>query len=104
MLHLWATTRSRGSNAFTITNCNSKAYGAPQNRERVFIVGHLGAGSGRKIFPVCPADGENPCKLQELTSGEADANRVYDANGLARTRKGEAGGGGAKTGLYLIGD
>ena len=83
---------------------NSKDFGVPQNRERVFIVGHLGNGSGRKIFPVCPADGENPCKLQELTSGEADANRVYDAGGLARTLKGEAGGGGAKTGLYLVGD
>lgn len=70
----------------------------------MFIVGHLGNGSGRKVFPISPTDGENPCELQELTSGEADANRVYDANGLARTLKGEAGGGGAKTGLYLIGD
>ena len=83
---------------------NSKDFGVPQNRERVFIVGHLGNGSGRKVFPIRPADGENPCKLQELTSGEADANRVYDANGLARTLKGEAGGGGAKTGLYIVGD
>lgn len=83
---------------------NSKDFGVPQNRERVFIVGHLGNGSGRKVFPITPTDGENPCKLQELTSGEADANRVYDAKGLARTLKGEAGGGGAKTGLYLVGD
>ena len=70
----------------------------------MFIVGHLGNGSGRKVFPITPADGENTCELQELTSGEADANRVYDAKGLARTLKGEAGGGGAKTGLYLVGD
>ena len=70
----------------------------------MFIVGHLGNGSGRKVFPISPADGENTCELQELTSGEADANRVYDANGLARTLKGEAGGGGAKTGLYIVGD
>lgn len=83
---------------------NSKDYGVPQNRERVFIIGHLRGGSGRKVFPICPTDGENTCELQELTSGEADANRVYDANGLARTLKGEAGGGGAKTGLYLVGD
>ena len=80
---------------------NSKDFGVPQNRERVFIVGHLGNGSGRKIFPVCPADGENPCKLPELTSGEADANRVYDAGGLAITLKGEAGGGGGKDGTIL---
>lgn len=47
---------------------NSKDFGVPQNRERVFIVGHLGNGSGRKVFPITPADGENPCELQELTS------------------------------------
>lgn len=31
---------------------NSKNFGVPQNRERVFIVGHLGIGSGRKVFPI----------------------------------------------------
>jgi DNA (cytosine-5)-methyltransferase 1 len=30
---------------------NSKNFGVPQNRERVYIIGHLGGGSGRKIFP-----------------------------------------------------
>lgn len=32
----------------------------------------------------------------------ADSNQVYDSNGIARTIKAEAGGGGAKTGWYLI--
>jgi len=31
---------------------NSKNFGVPQNRERVFIIGHLGEGSGRKIFSI----------------------------------------------------
>ncbi|MGQ7500715.1 DNA cytosine methyltransferase [Streptococcus suis] len=31
--------------------CNSKNFGVPQNRERVFIVGHLGGTGGRAIFP-----------------------------------------------------
>lgn len=31
--------------------CNSKNYGVPQNRERVFIIGHLRGAGGRKIFP-----------------------------------------------------
>ena len=31
---------------------NSKNFGVPQNRERVFIVGYLGGRSGRQIFPI----------------------------------------------------
>lgn len=81
---------------------NSKKFGVPQNRERVFIVGHLGAGSPPKIFPISGADGENTCKLQELTSGVADAYRIYDAKGISRTLKSGGGGLGAKTGLYAI--
>ena len=31
---------------------NSRYYGVPQNRERVFIVGHYGGTCGRKVFPI----------------------------------------------------
>ena len=81
---------------------NSKDFGVPQNRERVFIVGYLGEICGREVFPLRPADGENPCELKEITQGIADAQRIYDSNGLARTLKGESGGQGGKTGLYAI--
>lgn len=37
---------------------NSKDFGVPQNRERVFIVGHLGNGSGRKVFPIYTGNGK----------------------------------------------
>ena len=83
---------------------NSKDFGVPQNRERVFIVGHLGNGSGRKVFPISSADGENTCELQELTSGQPQALRCYSSDGLSRCLNSGAGGLGAKTGLYLIGD
>ena len=81
---------------------NSKNFGVPQNRERVFIVGYLGNIRGREVFPLQRTDGENPCKLKEITQGVADAQRIYDGGGLARTLKGESGGQGGKTGLYAV--
>ena len=43
--------------------------------------------------------------IEELSNYyNGDANRVYDARFVARTLKAEAGGGGAKTGWYYIGD
>lgn len=81
---------------------NSKDFGVPQNRERVYIVGRLGADGRRKVFPIASTDGENFGKLQEITKGVADSYRIYDSDGLARTLKSEGGGLGAKTGLYAI--
>lgn len=81
---------------------NSKDYGVPQNRERVFIVCYLGNISGREVFPLRRTDGENPCELKEITQGVSDAQRIYESDGLARTLKGESGGQGGKTGLYAV--
>lgn len=111
---------------------NSKDFGVPQNRERVFIIGHLRGERTRKIFPIgqshsvsdtkrveanpsisalTATDYKGPSKqrpnlvvptLQELTQNMPDAQRVYDPAGLARTLKAEGGGQGAKTGLYAI--
>lgn len=36
---------------------NSKHYGVPQNRERVFIIGHLRGRGTRKVFPIGETDG-----------------------------------------------
>lgn len=81
---------------------NSKDFGVPQNRERVFIVGHLGGIGKRKVFPITTTDGENPCKLQELTRGVRRCKRVYSTDGLSCTLSTVGGGGGEKTGLYAI--
>ena len=37
---------------------NSKNFGVPQNRERVFIIGHLRGAGGREVFPFGESDSE----------------------------------------------
>ena len=81
---------------------NSKDYGVPQNRERVFIVGYLGDIRGREVFPLQRTDGENPCKLNEITQGLSMAYRVYNPDGISKTLAAVGGGAGAKTGLYAV--
>ena len=39
--------------------CNSKNYGVPQNRERVYIVGHLRGNSRPEVFPITKINPEN---------------------------------------------
>lgn len=81
---------------------NSKDYGVPQNRERVFIVCYLGNIRGREVFPLRPTDGENPCELNEITQGLSMAYRVYNPDGISKTLAAVGGGAGAKTGLYAV--
>lgn len=76
---------------------NTKNFGLPQNRERVFIVAHLG-GITRSIFPVL---GYTNGKLVEVVKGNQSL-RTYDSVGIARCLSANAGGGGAKTGNYFI--
>ena len=76
---------------------NSKSY-VPQNRERVFIIGHLRSECTRKVFPIGLANTKTPV---ELISG-SQGNRVYDTSGIGVTLTSVGGGGGARTGLYFI--
>ena len=81
---------------------NSKDFGVPQNRERVFIVGHLRGRSAGEVFPIQGNTGQNPIRCKEITSGMAQGMRVYETDGLAVTQQAQSGGLGAKTGLYAI--
>ena len=51
---------------------NAKNFGVPQNRERVFIVGHLGGIPERKVFPIGYSD--NKIDTEQLTSTAIDSN------------------------------
>lgn len=80
-------------------NINSKWF-VPQNRERIYTIGHLRGRGGHKILPIKGASGEN--YLKRLIPGK-QANRVYNSDGISRALTGESGGGGGKTGLYAFG-
>jgi DNA (cytosine-5)-methyltransferase 1 len=100
----------------------------PQNRERIYFVGHLAGTGGRKVFPI---RGDNEAsdgiQGQSITNaikaryeGRGDGSyvveseqyaqtrknsqgyRVRDTKGVSTTLAGQAGGVGAKTGLYAV--
>lgn len=52
---------------------NSKNFGVPQNRERVFIIGHLGGERGCEIFPLGECGGEIDC--EELSETNKQTTR-----------------------------
>ena len=83
---------------------NSKNFGVPQNRERIYLVGHLRGRGREKVFPIGQISKEDSkeSRLKELTENKSQAYRVYDQDGLATTIKSVGGGVGAKTGLYKV--
>lgn len=44
---------------------NSKLHGVPQNRERVYTIGHLRSRGSRKVFPLKAADGKDCVQHQQ---------------------------------------
>ncbi len=77
---------------------NSKHFGVPQQRRRVYIIGYLDERCTGEIFPVESCNGEN---LKEIIPG-SQGQRVYDVTGVACTLCAGGGGMGGKTGLYFI--
>jgi len=79
---------------------NSKNFGVPQNRERVFIVGHLRGGCRPEVFPIR----ENDCKVEERPNQEfqqiACACRARDYANWKGNFVGSLTGGGHSGGLH----
>lgn len=68
---------------------NSKHFGVPQNRERVFIVGHLRETGGRKVFPIRCDDGVPDPKRLEAEPG-VPALTATSYKGVSKRRGGLA--------------
>lgn len=61
---------------------NSKDFGVPQNRERVYIVGHFGSAPRRKVFPITRDERQDSEAGGTPTQGaQAVATRHLDRNG-----------------------
>lgn len=80
---------------------NSKHFGVPQNRERVFIIGHLRNGSRRKIFPIGKTikninggidDGLQIKRYGTLQPNFNQDGVIYDTEGIAPTIRAYQGG------------
>ena len=71
---------------------NSKDFGVPQNRERVFIIGHLRGRSTRAIFPLGGNDKTTDCKQPKIKKvgnirkkGKSQSGDVVSIDSLAPT-------------------
>jgi len=95
---------------------NSKNFGVPQNRERVFIIGHTRGTSRPEVFPFSQGSQGNlkysggviSAREQWLKDGKSNSRnfsqgqRIYDTDGISQCLAGQVGGQGGKTGLYQI--
>jgi len=62
---------------------NSKYFGVPQNRERVFIIGHLGGTGRQQVFPIRQSSKELG-QTSEESRGEGERFWDYPSNTIAQ--------------------
>ena len=71
---------------------NSKNFGVPQHRERVFLIGHLRGGSGRQVFPLSGDGAAITCEQPKINKvgnirkkGKSQSGDVVSIDSLAPT-------------------
>ncbi len=77
---------------------NSKDFGVPQARRRVYIVGYLDERCAGKILPFTETAGTSPVQVRAGNQGE----RVYSPEGVSCTLTAKTGGFAGRTGLYDV--
>ena len=77
---------------------NSKDFGVPQSRKRVYIIGYF---RGRCAGEILSFRETNAKTLMQIIPGR-EGNRIYSPSGVAITLTSNAGGFGGKTGLYDV--
>ena len=78
---------------------NSKNFGVPQNRERVFIIGHLRGECTSRVFPIRGENEKSNIKqignivTTESFGGNPQVGRIYSVDGISPTLNTMQGGG-----------
>ena len=79
---------------------NSKDFGVPQNRERVFVVGHSGGECPAKVFPLEEGD---KIRYTPPRKASEEGARLWDSSGVRRATDANYGkGGGSRTHIAVF--
>ena len=78
--------------------CNSKNFGVPQSRKRVYIIGYNREKCRGEILSFTQANPKAP--VQRLSGKEGE--RIYSTNGVSVTLTSSGGGFAGKTGMYCL--
>jgi DNA (cytosine-5)-methyltransferase 1 len=66
---------------------NSKDFGVPQNRERIYIVGHFGGECSGEVLPITGTNGKDTRVIGQDVAYTIDANYHKGTNTLEKSRR-----------------